>query len=227
MIVRRLLCAAFASGTVAAMSIAGASPPDLALAASGGGCELQGQAQFSPGLTNTAQSFAYTFSGALSGCLASDSTAPRSGNVGAGNVVPETVTVSTAGGPVTATFQYQEPVPAGTGSCASSTTSGDAFTVWADGTQTAIGYSTTGAAALVALQGRVLGSVVLQPLPGQGITVNTVFYPAPTYTFTTTRYAGDTALGALTFQPPDPTACNGAGVTSAAISGTVDLGSTQ
>jgi hypothetical protein len=166
--------------------------------------------------------------GGISQCTSSDSTAPASGTVGAGNVVPETVTVSTAGGPVTATFQYQEPVPTGSGGCGTSTTGGDAFTVWADGTQTAISYTTSGAAAGVLLQGTVVNSVVLQPLPNQGITVNTVFYPAPAYTFTTTRDAGDSALGTLTFQPPDPTACNtSAGVTAAAIGGTVELGSSQ
>ena len=46
---------------------------------------------------------------------------------------------------------------------------------------------------------------------------------APT-TVTTTRYAGDSAQGLLTFQPPDPTACNTAtGVTTAGISGAVGL----
>jgi hypothetical protein len=217
------LLASLSSGLVAA---AWAAPPETALAASGGGCELQGQAQFSPGLTANAQSFVYSFSGVLTQCAASDSTAPATGNVGAGNVVSETVTVNTAGGPVPATFQYQEPRPTGSGGCTNSTTGGDVFTVWADGTQTAISYNTTGAAALVVLQGTVVDSVVLQPVPGQGITVNSVFYPAPAYTFTTTRDAGDAVVGVLSFQPPDPTACNTAGgVPTAGIGGTVELGS--
>jgi hypothetical protein len=192
-------------------------------AVSGGGCQLAGQASFSPGLGANAQPFTYSFKGNLTGCQASPA-APATGSVGAGNVVPETVTVTTATGPVVATFNYQQPVPSGNGGCSNSTTSGDAFTTWADGTQTAFGYKTTGAAAAVALQGNVLASVDLQPLPGQGITVGGVFYPAPTYTFTTNRFNGDTASGLLTFQPPDPTACNTpAGVTAAAIGGTVSL----
>jgi hypothetical protein len=44
-------------------------------------------------------------------------------------------------------------------------------------------------------------------------------------TVTTTRYTGASALGVLAFQPPDPTACTGAGVTTAGISGTIGLGS--
>jgi hypothetical protein len=89
---------------------------------------------------------------------------------------------------------------------------------WADGTRTVVQYSTTGAAAAVHLSGTVIASVTLpaiNPLPGQ---------PTST-TVTTTRYAGASALGLLAFEPPDPTACAGAGVTSAGISGTIGLGS--
>jgi hypothetical protein len=157
----------------------------------------------------TAQAFNYSFHGNLSGCKSSEAGAPASGTVSAGEVV-------TIGGQ-----QFQEPVATGNGGCASSTTAGTAIATWADGTQTVISYSTSGAAAAVHLQGTVAGSVTLQavnPLPGQ---------PTST-TVTTTRYAGDTAQGALAFQPPDPTACNTpAGVTSAGISGVVGLGSTS
>ena len=59
---------------------------------------------------------------------------------------------------------------------------------------------------------------ILQPLPGQGITVLGVFYPAPTYTWTTTRYTtADSSNGALAFEPPDPTLCNTTGVPTAGI----------
>jgi hypothetical protein len=45
---------------------------------------------------------------------------------------------------------------------------------------------------------------------------------------TTTRYAGDSSQGLLTFQPPDPTACaTPTGVTTAGISGIVGLGSSS
>jgi hypothetical protein len=99
-------------------------------------------------------------------------------------------------------------MPTGNGSCGSSTTSGTAVVQWGDGTTTVIQYSTTGAAAAVNLQGTVVDSVT-----------------AGTTTYTTTRYAGDSALGALAFQPSDPTACAGAGVTTAGIDGNVGLGS--
>jgi hypothetical protein len=179
-----------------------------ASAQSGGGCQLQGSASFSPGLTNNSQSFSYSFGGALSTCKSNQSGAPASGGVEAGKVVTDPATGE----------QFQEPVPTGTGSCASSTTSGIGIVTWADGTQTVVQYSTTGAAAAVQLSGTVISSVTLpaiNPQPGQ-----------PTSkTVTTTRDAGQSALGALTFQPPDPTACGGAGVTTAGISGFIGLGS--
>jgi hypothetical protein len=117
---------------------------------------------------------------------------------------------------------YQEPIPSGSGSCGSSTTSGTAITNWADGTTTVISYATTGAAAAVNLTGSVIPSVndALASYTGPNQAP-----PAPTHPVTTTRYAGQSALGQLFFQPPDPTACAGAGVTSAAISGEIGLGS--
>jgi hypothetical protein len=78
-------------------------------------------------------------------------------------------------------------------------------------------YSTTGALAAVHLTGSVIASVTLQainPAPGQPTSM----------TITTTRYAGQSSLGELVFQPPDPTACSGAGVTTAGISGFIGLG---
>jgi hypothetical protein len=150
---------------------------------------------------------------------------PSSGTVGAGNVIPETVTVNTSAGAQTATFNYQEPVPAGSGSCGSSTTSGTGFVAWGDGTQTAFSYSTTGAAAAVALQGQVIAGIVLQPVPGQGITVLGVFYPAPTYQWNTTRFTtADSSDGVLAFEPPDPTLCATTGVPTAGIQGEVLIG---
>jgi hypothetical protein len=177
--------------------------PSFASAQSVGGCQLDGTASFSPGLTNDAQDFSYSFNGALSGCQSSESGAPASGTVSAGEVV-------TING-----IQYQEPVATGNGGCASSTTSGTGIVTWADGTQTVINYTTSGAAAAVTLQGAVADSVTLQEVGGTGST-----------TVTTTRYAGDSSLGLLAFEPPDPTACNTpTGVTTAGIQGFVGLGS--
>jgi hypothetical protein len=177
--------------------------PSLASAQSSGGCQLDGTASFSPGLTNNAQDFSYSFNGALSSCQSSESGAPASGSVSAGEVV--TINGS----------QYQEPVATGNGGCGSSTTSGTGIVTWADGTKTVINYTTSGAAAAVTLQGTVVDSVTLQQVGGTGST-----------TVTTTRYAGDSSLGLLAFEPPDPTACNTpTGVTTAGIQGFVGLGS--
>jgi hypothetical protein len=180
-----------------------------ALAQSGGGCQLQGTASFSPGLNSSAQNFTYSFNGNLTDCQSREPGAPSSGTVSAG----EAVTINGE--------QFQEPVPTGNGGCSNSTTSGLAIVTWADATKTIVQYSTAGALAAVQLQGTVANNVTLQainPQPGQ-----------PTSTIvTTTRYAGASALGLLAFEPPDPTACNmSAGVTSAGISGLVALGSTS
>jgi hypothetical protein len=99
------------------------------------------------------------------------------------------------------------PVPSGNGSCVNSTTSGIAVAQWSDGARTVVQYTTSGALAGVSLQGQVIASVTASD--------GTVY--------TTTRYAGDSAAASLAFEPPDPTACNGAGVTSAGIDGVVNL----
>jgi hypothetical protein len=268
-------------------------------ASSLGGCQLQGTANFSPGLNNNAQNFSYNFAGSLSGCQSSTSGAPTSGSVEAGRTISTPYnwsysdsttlaaaasagasTISTAGsegsvptqtsgtvvtidpgtslaetrtvtavsgtGPYTetlssglsfshaagaattgahsgsATATYQEPIPTGSGSCGSSTTSGTAITNWANGTTTVISYATTGAAAAVNLTGSVIAGVndTLASYTGP-----TQAPPASTHLVSTTLYAGQSALGQLFFQPPDPTACAGAGVTTAGISGEIGLGS--
>jgi hypothetical protein len=191
---------------LAAFVVLLASAP-AASAQSSGGCQLQGTANISPGLNSSARAFTYNFGGNLTGCQSTQAGAPATGTVSAGQ--PFTV----------GTQKFQEPVPSGNGSCANSTTSGIAIVSWADGTNTVVQYTTTGALAAVQLQGTVIASVTLQainPAPGQ---------PTST-TVTTTRYAGGSALGTLAFEPPDPTACNTpAGVTQAGISGFIGLSS--
>jgi hypothetical protein len=193
------------TGLAAVVALLAFAP--TASAASGGGCQLQGTANISPGLNATAHAFTYNFGGNLSGCQSSEAGAPATGTVSAGQAI-------TVGGQ-----QFQEPTASGNGSCGSSTTSGIAVVTWADGTNTVVQYTTTGALAAVQLQGTVIASVTLpaiNPAPGQ---------PTST-TVTTTRYAGGSSVGTLAFQPPDPTACNTpAGVTQAGISGFIGLGS--
>jgi hypothetical protein len=176
-------------------------------AASGGGCQLAGTANFTPGLSNTAQNFNYSFGGALTGCASTDSTAPKTGTVSAGQVV------TAASGE-----QFQEPVSTGSGTCANGTTSGITIITWADGSNTVASYSTTSAGAAVNLSGTVIPSVTIPA-------INPAVGQPTSETITTTRYAGDTVLGLLAFQA-DPTQCAGAGVSSAAINGATALGST-
>jgi hypothetical protein len=183
----------------------------------GGECQLQGTASFATGLNSSSQAFNYSFGGNLSSCQSSESGAPTSGAVSAGQTVTKSVVNSITG--LTDTVTYQEPVPSGTGSCATSTTSGQAVVTWADGSTTVESYSTKGAAAAVVLTGSVQSSMTLAA-------VNAAPGDPSTITIATTRYAGESTGGALAFQPPDPTACNtSAGVKTAGISGVLGLGS--
>jgi hypothetical protein len=182
-----------------------------------GGCQLQGTANFSPGLNSGSQAFAYNFEGALSGCQSSEAGVPTSGTVAAGKTLTEPVKNSITG--ATDTVTYQQPAPTGSGGCGSSTTSGTALVTWADSSQTVLSYSTTGALAAVNLSGSVVPSMTLTA-------VNPPAGDPTTFTITTSRFAGDSAGGVLLFQPPDPTACStAAGATVAAISGAVSLNS--
>ena len=199
----RKLAAALALSATALLALAFAGS---AAAATGGGCHLQGSASFSPGLNSSSKPFSYSFAGQLTSCQSNEAGTPATGSVEAGKVYTDATGQ-----------QFQEPVSSGTGGCSNSTTGGTAIVTWADGTVTVVNYTTTGAAAAVHLTGTVAPSVTLQainPQPGQ---------PTST-TVSTTRFAGASALGALTFQPPDPTACNTpAGVTTAAIDGVISL----
>lgn len=200
-------------GSLVAALALGASP---AGAQSAGGCQLQGEAHLSPGLSSSSQPFQYDFGGALEGCQSSQSGAPTSGTVAAGQTVTEQVTNSITG--ATDSVVYQEPIPTGNGGCGSSTTEGEALAAWSDGTNTVVGYSTTGALAAVALSGEVIPSMTLTA-------VNPAAGDPSQYVIETTRYAGESAVGLLAFQPPDPTACaTPAGATTAAISGVIGLG---
>jgi hypothetical protein len=179
-----------------------------AAAQTAGGCHLLGEASFSPGLNSSSKPFTYSFAGQLSDCRSNQAGSPASGSVEAGKVYTDATGQ-----------QFQEPISTGTGGCTNSDTSGTAIVTWADGSVTVVEYATTGAAAAVKLEGTVVPSVTLpaiNPQPGQ---------PTST-TISTTRFAGASALGALAFEPPDPTACNTpAGVSTAAIDGVIGLGS--
>jgi hypothetical protein len=197
---RKLISALVAAGCF----VAAAAVATPVSAASGGGCQLQGTASFSPGLSNSDQPFSYHFGGNLTGCQSTVAGSPAGGAVSAGNV--ETAATGE---------QFQEPMPTGSGSCASGSTSGTAIVTWADGTQTVIAYTTSAVGAGVVLQGTVVPSVTLQAINPQ------VGQPT-SMTVTTTRYSGDTAKGELAFQA-DATQCAGVGVTSAGISGATEL----
>ena len=191
-----------------ALSTVGLLAQPAIAAPNGATCTLNGQANFSTPLGTTAHDFTYGFTGTLSGCSAGDAAAP--GLPGSSTV---TAKIS-AGSPVTVgTVTYQEPTATGNGSCGSSTTAGKALVQWSDGAITVIDYTTTGAAAAVGLKGTVIASLTATAADGSKSI------------FTTTRYLADNAVGALAFEPADPSACAGAGVPTAGIQGQTVLGS--
>ena len=154
---------------------------------SGGECHLAGTANFSPGLTTSSSNFTYGFTGTLSTCE-SNNGSPASGSTFAQNAT-------------------------GTGSCSQSSTTGTSVTTWADGDTTVVSYTTTGAGALVVLQGSVVPSVII------GSTTYTTNEPSTP--------VGSSALGELTFSTASPTgvtACNAGGLTSAVINGFIEIG---
>lgn len=233
---RQVSGAIVAGGLVLGLGL-GLAP--AAAAPGGGGCQLAGSAAFTPNGPGTADTFGYGFSGALSGCGSTVSGSPASGTIGAGQVVTESVplVVTNPDGTTTTsqgTARYQEPLSTGTSnvpgaSCASGETSGTAVTNWSDGTVDVINYTTQSAGAAVQLQGTVVPSVTLQLVPGSQSIAGA---SAPsTYTISTTSAAipvGNGAQGVLTFQVADPTQCTTAsGVSDAAISGFVGIGSTS
>lgn len=176
--------------------------PAAMATANGGMCQLTGTANFGgSGLTLTSSPFTYTFSGNLSNC--------HSGSTGGLNSTPTGGTIATLG---TAT---------GSGSCGTSTTAGVAAVNWNDGDTSVVQYTTSGAAAAVVQQGKVLSSYTYQS--GVDSSGNPIMTTVTTNEPSTP--AGDSVLGLLTFNPTaGPTACN-TGVTSAAINGAIGTGS--
>jgi len=204
-----------AGAAVAVIGGAMAAVPSSA-APGGGECELSGLANFHPGPgADPSGAFAYDFSGDLTNCGDSAGGPSGFGTITGTISAGQTYTVDNADG---TTSTYAEPVPSGTGSCATGTTAGTAIVDWSDGTHTVISYTTTSAAAGVLLQGNAIPSIDLPNNDPLG---------AP-LTITTTKYPGAGAAGVLAFEVTDPTQCTAAGgVTSAGIDGFTGLGSTS
>lgn len=194
---RRTIALAGACALAAAFGGAGT-------AQAAGGCQLDGTASFAQPLGQDAKPFEYSFVGTLSNCRSDTPGDPMSG------AISSNVPITENG--VTYEPDYSD---TGNGSCASSTTAGTAVVTWADRTVSVIRYTTTGAAAVVGLQGSVVPSATYTGTdPNSGLPV--------TKTFTTTRYLGRTSTGLLAFQA-DPTQCAGSGVAAAGISGVVTI----
>lgn len=194
---RRIGIAAIA--VVAAAAAAWGTSPSVGRAAQeGASCTLAGAANLNPGLGTSSQNFQYAFSGTMSGCQSTDST----------------LTSGTAfEGSPSGTLTGTGPFASGTGSCASSTTSGVAVIQWNNGKTTVVSYTTSGGGAEVALQGTVVPSTV----------VNGVTYTTSEFT------AGDSTVAELVFSIPTGSSenCATVPVTNANINGQTGLGAAQ
>lgn len=202
---------------IASLAVA---PSAFASAETADACLLQGSANFSPGLSSTSEVFAYTLDGKLSDCHSAKSGTPESGTLEAGQTLAEQVHNSITG--ATDTVLYREsPVPTGAGTCESSTLTGRALVTWADGTHTVLLYSSKGPL-VQPLTGGVAASMTLEAVeePPEG--------DPSTYVINTNRFVPVTESvdGLILFQPPEPTACTtSAGITTAALSGILTIGS--
>jgi hypothetical protein len=226
---RRLLLAAV-GGVLVLGGLAFASP---GLAATGGGaCQLNGVALFSPNGPGATSSFGYSFSGNLSNCQSNISGAPTSGTLSVGQVLTESVPITTSTGAVVqGTARYQMPLATGSGnipvnSCAAGSTSGTGLIGWPNGTNTVANYTTQSVGAAVNLQGTVIPNMTLTLVPGSANPAGT----APsTFTISSTNPTfpvGDSTQGLLTFTTSNPDQCTTSqGLTSADVQGTVAVGS--
>jgi hypothetical protein len=188
---KRIICAV---GSVVAVAAALAVAPAANASPYIAGCQLTGTANFDTPLSGTVSgNFTYSFGGTLTNCQSSNG-GPASGTVFAGQ---NGLNHST-----------------GTGSCQTSTTAGESVVQWADGKTSVIKYTTSGAAAAVALTGSIVAATTETNSLGQPL-------------FTTTEPAtpvGSSAGGALVFEA-NPQDCAGAGVSSAGIAGVIGEGS--
>jgi len=175
-------------------------------------CKMNSSAHYTPGLNTSSKAFTYTFRGQLNGCRSSEPGGLEgSGSIEAGQTKNEEVVNSTTG--ATDVVTYQEPVPTGTGSCATSTTTGTALVSWpVAGTFTVESYSTTGGNVSV-LSGNVQESMTLTA-------VNAKPGDPTTFTITTNLLTGDTFSGHLQVEAAASTACTtSAGATSGELNG--------
>jgi hypothetical protein len=182
-----LLCG---GGTVAALQLAAAAGPAHAagLGTVAGGCQVSANVTVNPGLTLSNRQFSYSYSGQLSGCFYTGTGAASGGLITAGRVI-------TING-----RDYQEPVPAGNGSCLVTAAAGYDFTRWNNGKQTIVKFAAMSVGGVTTITGSVVPSLVLRavnPAPGE----------PPTAIFETTMFSGQTVAGVVDFAAPDTSVC--------------------
>jgi len=145
-------------------------------------CEAHGIVSFTPSLGTNSTQFQHTAHAQLANCQGLGS------GGGAGTLsIGETY--------VQSGLRYQEPIAAGEGTCAASSSHGNAIITWTDGFTTVLGFDTNEADGALHFDGWVVGTIALPAVaPDIGsITVTSTRYPAP----------GDVP-GLLSFLPQPP-----------------------
>ncbi|MDT4906321.1 MAG: hypothetical protein QOH52_4337 [Pseudonocardiales bacterium] len=182
---RQLLALLCGGGTVAAIQL----PADAAgLGAVAGGCQVSANVTVNPGLTLSNRQFSYSYSGQLSGCFYTGNGAASGGLITAGRVI-------TING-----RDYQEPAPAGSGSCLVTSAAGYDFTRWNNGEQTIVKFAATSVGGVTTITGKVVPSLVLRA-------VNPAPDEPPSATFVTTMFSGQSVAGVVDFGAPDTSVC--------------------
>jgi len=133
-----------------------------------GVCQLSGTANFTPNVKATPQTLSYTFSGSFSGCK--------------GNAGVTSGSVSASG--------------SGKLGCAEGTSNGTATINWSNGQSSSATFSTTSAAALTAIRGKVSSGM----------------------------FAGETTAGAIVFTTTTPQLCASTGLSSLSFKGAITVG---
>jgi hypothetical protein len=188
-------------------------------------CQLAGAASFVQ--PSPRDSFTYSFRGVLQGCRSLNTPIPPSGTVETGHRITVPYYWSYVDGQTGATFSgnayatYQEPLAAGSGGCANSTSAGSAIVTWADRTTTILAFNTTGSGAAMSMAGSVSPSLALALT---GYTGPAQSPPGASYVMVSTRFPNEGVRGVLFFQPPNPGLCSHARSASAVIGGEVGLG---
>lgn len=195
------------------------------------GCQVSGQATYTPNGPGANQSFGWTMQADLTNCEPSSSGAtPQS--ISVGQTFSESVPITTSTGTVQGTAEYQQPIGVGEGflssqpnSCPANDVGSNPIITWSDGTITTAILSGGSAGDAVLLQGQTNSESQLSLVSGTENPAGTAPSTYDLSTTNTTLPAGTALRSALAFTTEDPQSCTTAqGLSQVDVNGTLELG---